>query len=205
MSPTPDGAPADQQEIIADLQSRLAACRAELDAALAREGAMSQVLGIINISPGNLAPVFDAILEKAQSLCGVAFYTLQLCDGGKFRAVALLGVADSFAAVLREPIDPVPGSPPSRLLAGEPAVQITDLAVLTQSSDARAAAAAAHGVRTLLFVPLRKQADLLGYITAFRNEAQPFSDNQIALFQNYAAQADIAMENARLINETHEA
>ena len=127
-----------------------------------RRAATAEVLQVINSSPGDLAPVFDAILEKAHSLCGVAFGFLQLYDSGKFRAVAVRGVPNSVAAVLRQPIEPTPGLPPARLLDGERIVQEADMAALVADGRGgpRAEAIIENGVRTALFVPLRKRRRL---------------------------------------------
>src|SRR6516162_7811622 len=174
---------------VAELEAELDRRTAERDEALAREAATAEVLQVINSSPGDLAPVFDAILDKAHGLCGIALGALQLFDGSKFRAVAVRGVTGTLAELLRQPFDPPPGSPPSRLLDGERFVQISDVDELAQQrlNDPRAKATAQYGLRTVLFVPLRKDADLLGYIAAFRKEVQLFTDREIALLQNFAA------------------
>ena len=182
MSATTDRTLNDPQQTIADLKRQLAESnaerdhfRSERDEALAQQTATAEVLQVINSSPGDVAPVFKVILEKAHSLCGIAFGELQLYEDGKVRAVAMRGVSGPFAALLREPFVPPPQSPPARLLAGEPIVQITDLTELAreQPDDPRAQAGARYGLRTVLFVPLRKYDALCGYITAHRQEVRP--------------------------------
>jgi class 3 adenylate cyclase len=174
--------------------------------ALEQQTATAEVLQVINSSPGDLAPVFDAILEKAHSLCGVEYGTLQLYDGEKFRILARRGFAEKVGQSWRDPYSVAPNSPLRALLEGEPLAEIPDvIAYHAETPNPRAEAAIAVGIRSVLFLPLRRDNLLMGMISAGRKAAKPFRAKEIALLENFAAQAVIAMENARLLTETREA
>lgn len=188
-----------EQAVIALHQARLMAEQRE---ALARQTATAEVLQVINASPGVLAPVFAAILDKAHMLCGAAVGALFLAEEGLFRAVATKGYLAEVEATLRQ------ARPPGGRMRG-----LLDGGRFQQSVDIREdavpggldAVVAGFGVRTSLIVPLREDGRLVGWITANRLEVRPYAEAEIALLESFAAQAVIAIRNARLLGELREA
>src|SRR3984893_12504179 len=187
------------QAVIAIENARLLT---ETREALERQTATAEVLQLINSSPGDLPPVFDAIVEKAMRLCGAAFGALFTYDGTRFPFVSSRGFPTTLREYYREAIGPPPpGSAMERLVCGESTSQVTDIRADTFRSRTRRALADLGGARTMIWVALRKEEALLGCIAIYRQEVRLFSEKEIALLENFAAQAVIAMDNARLLNE----
>ena len=175
----------------------------ELRELLEQQTATAEVLRIISASPGELEPVFNAMLESATRICEAKIGMLLLREGDLFRHVALCGAPPAFAEYRANhpTIRFDPDSVSMRALSTRQVVQVADAAAELASNPDRAALIELAGGRTLLAAPLFKEDELIGFFNIFKQEVRPFTDKQIELVQNFAAQAVIAIENTRLLNE----
>jgi signal transduction histidine kinase/uncharacterized membrane protein len=191
------------QAVIAIENTRLLS---ELRESLDRQTATSEVLSVISSSPGELEPVFQAMLANATRICEAKFGNLYLCEGDAFRTIAMHNVPPAFAeARRRDPlVHPEPSSALGRLRSSERVVHIPDVTAeqgYVERQPRFVTMVELGGFRAMLAVPMLKDGNLIGAIMIYRQEVRLFTDKQIELVKNFAAQAVIAIENTRLLNE----
>jgi signal transduction histidine kinase/regulator of replication initiation timing len=191
------------------LKQTLAKYRRELKEALERQTATSEVLRVISSSPGELAPVFEAMLRNAVRICDAKFGFMNRYDGDTWKIAAVHGAAPAYTEYLQQRgyKRPGPETVVARVARTKQMVHIADLAASRGYAERDAVVVAAvelGGVRTLLGVPMLKEDELIGAILLYRQEVLPFTEKQIELVTNFANQAVIAIENVRLLNVLRE-
>ena len=194
------------QAVIAIENTRLLT---ELRESLQQQTATADVLKVVSSSPGDLQPVFQAMLENAVGICNAKFGNIYRWDGEALHLAATHNTSPAYAeARRRSPFRPRPNQPIGRMVATKGVIHVADLAADPGYTERRFPATVdaveLGGVRTVLAVPMLKENELIGAFTRSRQEVRPFTDKQIALVTNFAAQAVIAVENTRLLSELRE-